>query len=84
MEGGGGHLGINKTIKNLTARYYWDTMTADMRNFIISCHKCQDVNFSFLNKGKQELHNIPIPSQIFSQIGIDIMQCPKHLMGIDM
>ena len=81
IEGGGGHLGINKTMKKLTARYFWDTMTVDTRNFIRSCHKCQQVNFSFINKGKQELHNIPVPSQVFSQIGIDIMHMPESPDG---
>ena len=81
IEEGGGHLGINKTMKKLTARYFWDTMTVDTRNFIRSCHKCQQVNFSFINKGKQELHNIPVPSQVFSQIGIDIMHMPESPDG---
>ena len=81
IEGGGGHFGINKTVKKLTARYFWDTMTVDTRNFIRSCHKCQEVNFSFINKGKQELHNIPVPSQVFSQIGIDIMHMPESPDG---
>ena len=74
-------MGINKTMKKLIARYFWDTMTINTRNFIRSCHKCQKVNFSFINKGKQELHNIPVPSQVFSQIGIDIMHMPESPDG---
>ena len=68
-------------MKKLTARYFWDTMTIDTRNFIRSCHTCQQVNFSFINKGKQELNNIPVPSQVFSQIGIDIMHMPESPDG---
>ena len=76
-EGGGGHLGMNKTMKKLTERFFWETMTEDTRNFIRTCRRCQQVNTSYLNKGKQELHNIPVPSRIFSQVGIDIMHMPE-------
>ena len=77
VEGRGGHLGMNKTMKKLTARFYWETITEDTQNFIRTCKKCQAVNFSFSNKGKQELQNIPVPSRIFAQVGIDIMHMPE-------
>lgn len=37
----GGHPGINKTKRSIGSRFYWPSMTVDIRKWIMECHHCQ-------------------------------------------
>ncbi len=73
-EGYSGHLGVNRTMKNLSKRYYWPCMGKDVCEFCRTCDHCQHMNQVSLQKSKWELHSIPIPSLPWAQIGIDLLQ----------
>lgn len=36
-----GHLGIAKTINKVAQRFYWHGLTKDVKDYVRSCHKCQ-------------------------------------------
>lgn len=37
-----GHLGLDRTFTRLSERYYWKSMYADARNWILSCRVCSE------------------------------------------
>ena len=70
----GGHLGINKICEKITSRIYWPAIKEEVIEFIKGCERCQHVNRCSLQRSSLELHNIPIPPKVMSQIGIDLMK----------
>ena len=70
----GGHLGINKTCEKVTSCFYWPNIKEEVMAYIIRCERCQRVNRCALQKSSLELHNIPIPPKVMSQVGIDLMR----------
>ena len=69
----GGHLGINKTCE-ITSRFYWPVIKEEVIEFIKGCEWCQRVNRCSPQKSSLELHNVPIPQKVMSQIGINLMK----------
>jgi len=68
----GGHLYWKSTAdKILRARFYWPTLFADVKKFVITCHKCQ------IFEGKRKL--LPLPfrpistERPFQQWGLDFI-----------
>ena len=43
-ELGGGHFGRDKTLANVSERYYWLGMVNDVKEFCRTCDKCQRAN----------------------------------------
>ncbi|CAF3680819.1 unnamed protein product [Rotaria sordida] len=43
-QANGAHFGRDKTIKKIKARYYWNTMTSDITNYVKSCVRCNQNN----------------------------------------
>ena len=74
---GGGHYGINRSRKILTARCFWEGMSEDIVDYISKCNRCQKSRINKLQKGSEDLHPIPIPRKVWSQVGIDIMTMKK-------
>jgi len=37
----GAHLGVHKVFNKIRSRYHWPTMHKDIKNYVISCRKCQ-------------------------------------------
>ena len=70
---GGGHCGVTKTRKLLTPRCFWENMTNDVKKFIGECDRCQKSRVNKLMKGTEDLHPIPVPRKVWSQVGVDIM-----------
>ena len=73
----GGHCGINRSRKILTARCFWEGMSEDVVDYISKCDRCQKSRINKLQKGSKDLHPIPVPRKVWSQVGIDIMTMKK-------
>ena len=52
--------------------YWWKGLNKDVNEYCRRCDVCQRVNAKLEGK-KPELHPIPVPSQVWSQIGIDLI-----------
>lgn len=77
----GGHIGRDKTLmKLLDADVWWPGMNCDVRDFVKTCETCQRGNTHF-NKAAPTMHCIPIPSKVWSQIGVDLCSLPKTTEG---
>ena len=48
-------------------------MTNDIKKFIGECDRCQKSRVNKLMKGTKDLHPIPVPRKVWSQVGVDIM-----------
>ena len=63
------HFGIKATQQKIKEKYWWESMTKDIENYVKTCDKCQRRNKP---QGRNELH--PIESKApFYQIGIDFV-----------
>lgn len=69
------HHGRVATVRLVCNRFYWRTIEADIKAYIESCDKCQRVNSKFI-KEAPNLHPVAIPSEVMSQIGVDICSLP--------
>ena len=47
-------------------------MLRDVCNYVKSCHICQKVN-DRIGKIRAELHPVPVPMEVWKQIGIDMI-----------
>jgi hypothetical protein len=64
----GGHLGRDKTLDKITARFYWRGVDGDVRRLVASCERCQKASTTF-KKVDPELHSVPIEPKPMHQIG---------------
>ncbi|KAL5476085.1 hypothetical protein EMCRGX_G025990 [Ephydatia muelleri] len=69
---GGGHFGRDKTLQKACSRFYWHDMTNDIKEHIKTCDTCQRTNKK-LSKASAELHPIPVRSEVWHQVGIDLV-----------
>jgi hypothetical protein len=77
----GGHIGRDKTLlKLLDADVWWPGMNLDVREFVRTCEVCQLGNTKF-DKAAPTMHSIPIPTKVWSQIGVDLCSLPKTTEG---
>lgn len=67
-----GHLGRDKVLSQVSARYYWRSISADVINFIQCCDVCQRVKRKF-DKPALSLHPVPVQRGAWQQIGIDLI-----------
>lgn len=63
----GGHLGRDKTIKEIEARFYWKEMNGDIREYVRRCDKCQRTNAK-LPKSNSTLHPIRVEPAVWHQV----------------
>jgi hypothetical protein len=76
-----GHLGYEKTLSLLRRTWWWPSMAKDVRSFTQSCVKCQ-YNKPRTQKLPGLLHPLPIPSQRWEQVSLDlIVSLPKTPAG---
>ncbi|XP_071542904.1 uncharacterized protein [Panulirus ornatus] len=81
-EGFSGHLGINKTYLKLLNDFYWPGMKKDIVSFNSSCLTCQIVGKPNQSIPSYPLQPIPVPSEPFQKIIIDIVgPLPKSKKG---
>ncbi|KAL5516747.1 hypothetical protein EMCRGX_G002154 [Ephydatia muelleri] len=69
---GGGHFGRDKTLQKACSRLYWHDMTNDIKEHIRTCDTCQRTNKK-LSKASAELHPIPVRSEVWHQVEIDLV-----------
>eukprot|EP00731_Ephydatia_muelleri_P035961 Em0185g1a len=68
----GCHYGRDKTRAKIGQTYWWKGLNRDVDQYCRQCDVCQRVNAKLEGK-KAELHPIPVPSKVWSQIGIDLI-----------
>ncbi|GJS46567.1 retrotransposon gag domain, retroviral aspartyl protease [Tanacetum coccineum] len=68
----GGHGGFLKTLKRLSAQYFWPKMKQDVRTFVQQCLTCQQQKYETLSPGGL-LQPLPIPTHIWEDISMDFI-----------
>ncbi|WVY94257.1 hypothetical protein V8G54_033345 [Vigna mungo] len=68
----GGHASVTKTLKRLSANFYWASMAKDVRHFISQCRVCQQTKYS-TKRSNGLLIPLPIPSNIWEDISMDFI-----------
>ena len=77
-----GHLGVNKTYKKISTHFYWPYMKKEVKKYVNSCHECQLAGKPNKPVPKAPLINIPVVSEPFSEIVIDMVgPLPKSKRG---
>jgi len=74
------HFGIDKTFYSIRQFYYWPRMYQDVKNYVISCTSCQSNKRDF-NYKPAPLHEMPIPSEPWKVVHVDIITVAKESMG---
>ncbi|XP_061882691.1 uncharacterized protein LOC133633906 isoform X2 [Entelurus aequoreus] len=65
-----GHMGYNKTLNRVMARFYWPRIRADLRRWCAACSDCQQVNLAASRAPFRPLPLIEVP---FERIGMDLV-----------
>ena len=67
-----GHLGVSKTKQWILQRFYWPSLSADVKEYCTSCRQCQLAS----NRRPQRAPMIPLPvlDEPFSRIAMDIVK----------
>ena len=60
----GAHIGIAKTRKKISAKYFWRGFNEDVAKFVSECDRCQRSKTSKLNKNHEEMHPIYVESKV--------------------
>lgn len=68
-----GHLGRDKCYASLSQRYYFPIMRDRVSFYIKYCHNCQLVTQRKLEKVPVTMKAIPVPSEAWTQIGVDLI-----------
>ena len=66
-----GHLGKEKTLDRIMARFYWPGIWGDVRRWCAACPECQLVNAPAIPKAP--LRPIPLVEVPFERIGMDLV-----------
>ncbi|KAL5479238.1 hypothetical protein EMCRGX_G022734 [Ephydatia muelleri] len=69
----GGHLGRDKTYNKVADRYHWKYMYKDIEAYIWTCEVCHKTNDVKFMKATAPLHPIPVPQEVWKQVGIDLI-----------
>ncbi|PNX73902.1 transposon Ty3 gag-pol polyprotein, partial [Trifolium pratense] len=68
----GGHAGVIKTLKRLSANFYWQHMRKEIKDFVARCFICQQTKYS-TSKPSGLLQPLPIPSNVWEDISLDFI-----------
>ncbi|KAK9155413.1 hypothetical protein Sjap_002893 [Stephania japonica] len=69
----GGHGGVLKTFKRISAEFYWVGMRSDIREYVTSCSICQANKYEKLAPDGL-LQPLPIPTAIWDDISLDFIE----------
>ena len=69
---GNAHLGFDKTYAAIRSKYYWPKMYTDIDIHVRTCNTCQKSKRNY-NNNKAPLTPLPVPSQPFSRLHMDIL-----------
>jgi len=68
----GGHGGYLKTLKRLTASFYWPQLKRDVKTYVQNCLICQQCKYQTLAPAGL-LQPLPIPDRIWEDISMDFI-----------
>jgi hypothetical protein len=76
-----GHFGVNKTVSQISRRFFWPRLRNFVQKHIKTCECCQRHKASN-QKPQGPLRPLPVPSSKWDSIGVDfIVHLPKTLTG---
>ena len=78
-----GHLGKDKTVEQVTRRFYWPRMYEEIGQYVSSCDSCQRNKPSNQSTPGLSLP-LPIPDRPWQQVSLDLItQLPRSRRGHD-
>jgi hypothetical protein len=78
-----GHLGDRKTYAALALSYFWPGLRRDCIRYVASCDSCQR-NKARTTRVAGQLHPLPVPGRMFTDIAIDFVGPLPLSEGFDM
>ncbi|KAM9717937.1 uncharacterized protein ACNS7B_021418 isoform 1-T1 [Menidia menidia] len=66
-----GHMGYDKTLNRIMARFYWPGIRADVRRWCAVCPECQLVNPAAIPRAP--LRPLPLMEVPFERVGMDLI-----------
>ncbi|KAD3640471.1 hypothetical protein E3N88_29694 [Mikania micrantha] len=76
-----GHGGFLKTMKRISAQFYWPKLARDVRSFVQNCLVCQRNKYDTLSPAGL-LQPLPIPVQIWEDLSMDFIVGLSLLTGL--
>ncbi|KAJ9519233.1 hypothetical protein QJQ45_017889 [Haematococcus lacustris] len=67
-----GHLGMTKTLEQVTRWFTWPGVSEDVKSYVRSCHSCK-VNKSSAKKPAGLLQPLPIPERPWDSVSMDLI-----------
>ncbi|KAJ9509347.1 hypothetical protein QJQ45_001810 [Haematococcus lacustris] len=67
-----GHLGMTKTLEQVTRWFTWPGVSENVKSYVRSCHSCQ-VNKSSAKKPAGLLQPLPIPEKPWDSVSMDLI-----------
>ena len=67
-----GHPGFERTLRRITAEFYWKNMQKEVRKFVEACVVCQTTKYS-TQKPAGLLQPLPIPTQAWEDVSMDFI-----------
>ena len=78
-----GHTGFNKTMEKINRHFYWEGISLDVRNFVVSCPVCQTEKSDHQHPFG-ELQPLKIPEEKWADVMIDfVTKLPVTRRGHD-
>ena len=69
-KGIAGHIGINKTVEQISSRFYWPNINGNVRSYVHTCLMCKIAKDRAIQKTSRKFTHVPIPPKVMFQIGL--------------